>query len=53
MIAKKFGKKLRGLDAEVLVNTVANSLANVNGEKLLARLSAVSAKVLVAVLVTQ
>ena len=53
MIAAKFGKKLRGLDAEVLLNTVANSLANVNEEKLSARLSAVSAKVLVAVLVTQ
>ena len=53
MIAEKFGKKLRGLDAEVLVNTVANSLANVNGEKLSARLSAVSAKVLKTVLVTQ
>ena len=53
MIAEKFGKKLRGLDAEVLVNTVANSLANVNREKLSARLRAVSAKVLVAVLVTQ
>ena len=36
--------------AEALVNTVANRLGNVNGEKLLARLSDVRAKTLVAVL---
>ena len=34
-------------DAEALVNTVANRLANVNGEKLLARLSDLRAKTLV------
>ena len=50
VVALKFGKKLGGLDTEALVNTVANRLANVNRETLLARLSDVRVKTLMAVL---